>query len=62
MAARQIIHHGSDAQRAEAAKVLADTRRALYRILAEDEPAGILNLAGRASESIRRPSAILIRR
>jgi DNA-binding PadR family transcriptional regulator len=37
MAARQIIHHGSDAQRAEAAKVLADTRRALYRILAEDE-------------------------
>jgi DNA-binding PadR family transcriptional regulator len=38
MAARQIIHHGSTAQRAEAAKVLADTRRALYRILAEDEP------------------------
>jgi len=37
MAARQIIHHGTDAQRAEAAKVLADTRRALYRILAEDD-------------------------
>jgi DNA-binding PadR family transcriptional regulator len=37
MATRQVTHHGSDAQRAEAAKVLADTRRAIYRILAEDE-------------------------
>src|SRR5579871_3635009 len=39
MAGRQVAHHGTEAQRAEAAKVLADTRRALYRILAEDEPA-----------------------
>ena len=37
VATRQVTHHGSDAQRAEAAKVLGDTRRALYRILAEDE-------------------------
>jgi DNA-binding PadR family transcriptional regulator len=39
MATRQVTHHGSEAQRAEAAKVLADTRRAIYRILAEDDPA-----------------------
>jgi DNA-binding PadR family transcriptional regulator len=37
MATRQLLHHGTEAQRAEASKVLADTRRALYRILAEDE-------------------------
>ena len=37
VATRQVTHHGSEAQRAEAAKVLADTRRALYKILAEDE-------------------------
>jgi DNA-binding PadR family transcriptional regulator len=37
VATRQVTHHGSEAQRAEAAKVLGDTRRALYRILAEDE-------------------------
>ena len=36
-ATRQIVHHGSEAQRAEAAKVLADARRGLYRILAEDD-------------------------
>jgi DNA-binding PadR family transcriptional regulator len=39
MATRQVTHHGTDAQRAEAARVLADTRRAIYRILAEDDPA-----------------------
>ena len=39
VATRQVVHHGTDAQRSEAAKVLGDTRRALYRILAEDEPA-----------------------
>ncbi len=39
MATRQVTHHGSDAQRAEAAKVLAETRRSIYRILAEDDPA-----------------------
>jgi DNA-binding PadR family transcriptional regulator len=36
-AASQLLRGGTEAQRAEAAKVLADTRRALYRILAEDE-------------------------
>jgi DNA-binding PadR family transcriptional regulator len=36
-AASQILRGGTEAQRAEAAKVLADTRRSLYRILAEDE-------------------------
>jgi DNA-binding PadR family transcriptional regulator len=39
VAARQVIHHGSDAQRAEAAKILTEARRSLYRILAEDEEA-----------------------
>jgi DNA-binding PadR family transcriptional regulator len=38
MAAGQILHAGSDAQVEEAKSVLADTRRSLYRILAEDEP------------------------
>jgi DNA-binding PadR family transcriptional regulator len=38
MAGKQVVHHGTETQRAEAAKVLADARRALYRILAEDEP------------------------
>jgi hypothetical protein len=32
-------HAGSEAQVAEAGKVLAETRRALYRILADGEPA-----------------------
>jgi DNA-binding PadR family transcriptional regulator len=36
-AATQVLRGGTEAQRAEAAKVLADTRRALYKILAEDE-------------------------
>jgi DNA-binding PadR family transcriptional regulator len=36
MAAGQILHAGSDAQVAEAKDVLNETRRALYRILAED--------------------------
>ena len=36
-AATQVLRGGTEAQRAEAAKVLADTRRSLYRILAEDE-------------------------
>jgi DNA-binding PadR family transcriptional regulator len=38
MALFQLMHSGSAAQQAEAAEVLADTRRALYRILAEDAP------------------------
>ena len=37
VATRQVVHAGSEAQRAEAAKVLTETRRALYRILAEDD-------------------------
>ena len=39
IATRQVTHAGTEAQRAEAAKILAETRRSLYRILAEDEPA-----------------------
>jgi DNA-binding PadR family transcriptional regulator len=39
IATKQVTHHGSEAQRAEAAKVLAEARRSLYRILAEDDPA-----------------------
>jgi DNA-binding PadR family transcriptional regulator len=34
----QLLHGGTEEQREEAAKLLAETRRALYRILAEDEP------------------------
>ena len=34
----QLTHSGSEAQQAEAKQVLAETRRALYRILAEDAP------------------------
>ncbi len=39
IAVQQVMHAGSETQSAEAAAVLADTRRSLYRILAEDEPA-----------------------
>jgi DNA-binding PadR family transcriptional regulator len=39
MAFMQVLHAGSEAQVAEAGKVLAETRRSLYRILAEGEPA-----------------------
>ena len=39
MAFVQVLHAGSEAQVAEAGKVLAETRRALYRILADGEPA-----------------------
>jgi DNA-binding PadR family transcriptional regulator len=39
MAFVQVLNAGSEAQVAEAAKVLAETRRALYRILADGEPA-----------------------
>jgi DNA-binding PadR family transcriptional regulator len=38
MAFAQVLHAGSEAQVAEAGKVLAETRRALYRILADGEP------------------------
>src|SRR4051794_25139266 len=39
-AVHQVALAGGDAQVAEARRLLADTRRALYRLLAEDEPAG----------------------
>lgn len=38
-AAMQVAQAGSEPQLAQAKRVLADTRRSLYRILAEDEPA-----------------------
>jgi DNA-binding PadR family transcriptional regulator len=40
MAAMQVAQAGDEGQTAEARKVLEDARRALYRILAGDEPAG----------------------
>ena len=39
VAALQVAQAGSPAQSAEARKILAETRRALYRLLAEDEDA-----------------------
>jgi DNA-binding PadR family transcriptional regulator len=38
-AMKQVLHAGTDRQITQAAAVMADTRRALYRILAEDAPA-----------------------
>jgi DNA-binding PadR family transcriptional regulator len=38
MALFQLTHSGSEKQQAEAKEVLAEARRALYRILAEDPP------------------------
>lgn len=40
LAAMQVVHTGNSAQIAEAAQTLKNTRRALYRILAEDTPPG----------------------
>ena len=39
MAAMQVTHAGSDAQVSEAQRILKDTRRSLYRILAADDEA-----------------------
>ncbi len=39
-AAKQVAKVGTDEQLAEARKVLADTRRRLYLILAEDDTGG----------------------
>jgi hypothetical protein len=36
----QVVHAGSESQIAEAQRVLKDTRRSLYRILAADDDAG----------------------
>jgi DNA-binding PadR family transcriptional regulator len=38
-AVKQVVRTGSDAQRAAAVKLLGETRRGLYGILAEDDPA-----------------------
>ena len=38
MALFQLTHSGTEAQQKEAKEVLAETRRALYRILAEEPP------------------------
>jgi hypothetical protein len=40
LAATQVISAGTDEQVSQASKVLAQARRALYRILAEDDAAG----------------------
>ena len=40
VAVPQVMHAGNESQSAAAAEVLAETRRALYRVLADDEPAG----------------------
>jgi DNA-binding PadR family transcriptional regulator len=37
IAARQVMHAGNEAQVAAASQLLGETRRSLYRILAEDE-------------------------
>ncbi len=39
-AARQVVHHGSEKQVADAAELLRETRRALYQLLAEDDRPG----------------------
>jgi DNA-binding PadR family transcriptional regulator len=39
-AARQVVHAGSEEQLAAAAEILRDTRKQLYRLLAEDEQGG----------------------
>ena len=40
MALYQLTHSGTEAQQQETKEVLAETRRSLYRILAEDAPSG----------------------
>lgn len=50
-AAHQVLTAGTDEQVTRAIAVLKDTRRALYRILAEDEPASESADAGDAPES-----------
>ena len=37
-AVMQVAHAGNDGQIAKAAQILGDTRRSLYRLLADDEP------------------------
>jgi DNA-binding PadR family transcriptional regulator len=38
-AAKQVLHHGTDAQKTQALEVLTETRRRLYAILAEEQQA-----------------------
>jgi DNA-binding PadR family transcriptional regulator len=51
MAAMQVTHAGSDAQIAEAQRILKDTRRSLYRILAADDENDDRGQAPPASDS-----------
>ena len=37
VAVRQVMHAGTEAQVAAASELLAETRRSLYRVLADDE-------------------------
>ncbi len=39
MAAKQVVHAGTDDQVRAAHQLITDTRKALYKILADDEPA-----------------------
>ena len=48
-AARQVLHAGEAAQIAQAKDVLRETRRKLYRILAEDAPESPADEAGESS-------------
>jgi DNA-binding PadR family transcriptional regulator len=50
-AARQVLHAGESAQIAQAKDVLRDTRRKLYRILAEDSPESPETPEGKDSDS-----------
>jgi DNA-binding PadR family transcriptional regulator len=52
MAVMEVRRAGSASQLAEARRVLAETRRSMYRILAEDQPAGTATeTAGTATET-----------
>ena len=54
MATRQVTHHGSEAQRAEAAKVLAETRRVALPHPRRRRPGGLTASARRARRRSRR--------
>ena len=50
MALFQLTHSGSEAQQQEAKEVLAETRRSLYRILAEEPRASPSGRGNRVAE------------
>ena len=58
----QVVRTGSGAQIAEAATTLKNTRRALYRILAEDTPPGQGDTPGRRGPRLIAPPSPLPRR